>query len=127
MPWNIFDYRDNRNRNVIRKWLQSTGSVLAAKADAKIRMLHQFGPNCPKGMLADTSDPHIDKLRVLGKDNTRVLICVGPVRVAEEYTLLSAQPEKDRRLPKGAIEQAAARRAEVAADPANRREAHEFE
>jgi len=127
MPWDIFGYRDNRNRNVIRKWLRTAGNVLAAKAEAKIRMLHQFGPDCPKGMLADTSDRHIDKLRVLGNDNTRILVCKGPANVGSEYTLLSAQAEKDRKLPKGAIEQAVARRAEVIADPANRREAHEFE
>jgi hypothetical protein len=127
MPWNVFDYRDNRNRNVIREWLRTAGKVLAGKADAKIRMLHQFGPHCPKGMLADSSDPHIDKLRILGKDNTRILVCKGPVNVGTEYTLLSAQPEKDRRLPKGALEQARERRAEVIADPTNRREIHEFE
>lgn len=127
MPWNIFDYRDNRGRNVIRHWLSRAGTVLAAKADAKIRMLSQFGPECPKGVLADTSDRHIDKLRVLGKDNTRVLLCKGPVNLNSEYTLLSAHPEKDRKLPRGAVEDAASRRLEVISDPISRREAHEFE
>lgn len=126
MPWTIYDYRDDAGRNVIKAWLSKAGHELRAKADAKIVMLRQFGPDCPPNLLSGTKERHIDKLRLLGKNNTRILCCRGPVDAQTEYTLLAAHPEKDSKLPKGAEAKAEIARQSVRADPSNRREPHDF-
>ena len=127
MPWNIFDYRDNRGRNVIKQWFKSAGVDLRAKADGKIQILRQLGPDSPQRLLAGTNERHIDKLRVMGNDNTRILCCRGPIDAQAEYTLLAAHPEKDSKLPRGAVAAAEVCRQAVIQDPQSRREAHEFE
>lgn len=126
MPWTIFDFRDNAGRNVIKRWLDQAQPELRGKADAKLLILRQFGPDSPSNMLSGTSEPHIDKIRLMGRSNTRLLCCRGPVHPHGEYTLLSAHPEKDRKLPKGAERNAEQARQQVLLDPVNRRELHEF-
>src|SRR5690606_41713142 len=102
MPWTIYDYRDDAGRNVIKAWLSKARHELRAKAGAKIVMLGQFGPDCPRNLLSGTKERHIDKLRVLGKNNNRIMWCRGPTDPRAEYTLLAAHPEKDSKIPKGA-------------------------
>jgi hypothetical protein len=124
--WKVYDYVDRRGENVIELWRAALPTRGRAKVDAKLRMLRQFGGQLPTTILADTENPQIKKLRITGRVNYRVLLCRGPVDTGQEFTLLNPVAEKDNKLPLGAVEDAARRRAVVLADPATRRVSHDF-
>lgn len=93
-----------------------------AKLDAKIDMLAEHGETLNPTVLSPTSVPGILELRVTGGVTLRPMVCRGPMRPHEEYTLLCGAVERDRKyLPRDAAAMAARYRDEIKTDPTARR------
>lgn len=131
--WQIYDHVDAKGRNVIEVWLDGLNPRARSKVHAKIVMLRQYGGELPKGILSDTDQPVIKKLRVKGRINWRVLLFKEPAQKEKsagpvvDFTLIDAVYEKDNEMPKGATTDAVTLRAEILASPGFRRVPHDFE
>jgi len=76
-------------------------------------------------VLAGTDSPGISKLRVRGNVQLRPMLCCGPIDVKAEFTLLCGAKEIGGKIiPKDADRLALSRKAEVAAQPEQRRTPH---
>lgn len=130
MAWNIFDYYDHRDINMIETWLNEELQVPErAKMIRKLDALRNNGPDLSRELLSDTPSPHIKKIRVNGRVAPRLLLCRGPVNMAaQEFTLLFGCTERDRQfVPANAIATALENRGFVIADPEHRRKPRVFE
>lgn len=120
--WDIYDYRDQRGKDIIDDWMQGLQKKDRARLQAKIDLLHNNGPDLPTGLLSDTPSRNIKKIRVKGDVALRPLLCRGPVDMDAEYTLLYGATERDWKLvPQNAIEVAEGRRQDVINEPLKRR------
>ena len=121
--WRIFDYIDSQGRNVMLEWakrlpLQKTER---AKLNSKIDLLERVGLDLAPGILADTSNRNIKKLRVRGKRQLRPMLCLGPIILDSEFTFLQGAIEKGNELiPPDAAGRADANRRDLLANPGKR-------
>lgn len=105
----IYDYIDNRMRNIMQKWAESLSlsQKERAKIDMKIDMLESTGSDLAPGLLQDTKIKHIKEIAINGHRALRPLLCRGPIDMQVEFTLLSGAIEKDRKyIPTDALQKA---------------------
>ena len=120
--WKLFDYVTPQQKNDILAWLSALQKRERARIESKFDMLEEHGLSLPAKLLTDTPDPKIKKMRVNGAIALRPLLCVGPIDMAGEFTLLKGATEKDDEFaPKDAVEVAASRRVQVSENPTDRR------
>lgn len=125
MPFHLYDYRDASGNNLFAAWTRTLQTKQLAKLNERLDKLEQHGEELFPDVLSPTANG-ILKLKVRGNVQLRPLLCRGPVDEKIEYTLLIGAKEISSKLqPKNAKETAQARKAEVAADPNNRRIRHE--
>jgi hypothetical protein len=127
--WDIYDYIDHRDCNVIEDWLDGLQVPERARMLRKLDALRENGPDLSSDLLSDTPSRQIKKIRLNGRVAPRLLLCRGPVDMsAREFTLLFGCTERDRRfVPPNAIEKAEERRRLVIANPSKRRRKRVFE
>jgi hypothetical protein len=127
--WNIYDYVDHRERNVIEDWLNRLQVPERARMLLKLDALWKNGPDLSSDLLSDTPSRRIKKIRLNGRVAPRLLLCRGPVDMtAREFTLLFGCTERDRRfVPPNAVERAEEHRKLVIANPSKRRRNRVFE
>jgi hypothetical protein len=127
--WDIYDYVDHRECNVIEDWLNGLQVPERARMLRKLDALRENGPDLSSDLLSDTPSRHIKKIRLNGRVAPRLLLCRGPVdMIAREFTLLFGCTERDRRfVPPNAIEKAEEHRKFVIANPSKRRRKRVFE
>jgi hypothetical protein len=123
VKWRVFDYIDSQGRNVMLEWanrlpMQKTER---AKLNSKIDLLERVGLDLAPGILADTGNRHIKKLRVRGKVQLRPMLCLGPIILDSEFTFLQGAIEKDYKLiPPDATDRAEENRSDLLAHPGKR-------
>jgi hypothetical protein len=133
--WKLFDYVDERGRNVIADWTKTLQKPQRTKLRSKLDDLMKMGPDLPPGLLMKTEVEYIYKLKVQGNPKLRPMLCFGPFfikdleteieRREEAFTLLVGAKEVSNEFePRGADSEAAVRREKVLANP-NRRCEHE--
>ena len=121
MQFALFDFLDDRGRNIISEWTRELQKPERARLDQKLDMLQQVGNELPPKLLADSGVRHIKKLRINGRVALRPMLCKGPIENDQEFTLLCGAQERDRRLiPPDAVQQAALNRHIVIEDPERR-------
>jgi hypothetical protein len=125
MTWEVYEFLDNRSEPVLRIWvrkerIQKKAMILL---DQKIDLLRQYGPDLPPGLLSTgpIDGGHIYKLKIRGPVMLRPLLCKGPFRMKEEYTLLQGAIERDNILPPSDIVQAEKNRQTLVGDSSRRR------
>jgi hypothetical protein len=127
MPQSLWDFLDNRGRNVILQWarIQTTRDrgMLNQRFDRLVQI--DFGLAITSKLLAGPIYKHIYKMQIHGDVQLRPLLCRGPINNDAEYTLLLGATERDRKLTPRAKEQAELNRAQVLASPSTRRTRHE--
>jgi hypothetical protein len=127
MAYTIYDYVDERNRNVIKDWAKGLGAD-KAKFESKLNMIRTSGFDLAPKLLSDTRSLHIKKLRFVGraKIQWRPMLCKGPIDNNSEATVLLGAHEKGFKLvPDNADYDAEKLRQKVIANPAARRCLHE--
>jgi len=126
MPFLLYDYLDAQGANDFRAWTTKLQSKERGKLNQKLDMLEQYGEELFPQILTGTDVAGIFKLRVHGSVQLRPLLCRGPIKGEQAFTLLIGATEKGSiLLPKGAEKDADSRKSEVIKDPKNRRKAHE--
>lgn len=125
MTYELFDYVDGQGRNVFKAWTEGLQKAERAKLNAKLDMLRMHGTGLFPNPLTGTGTAGIQKLRVRGKVELRPLLCLGPLNVEGEFTLLMGATERDSKLvPQNADQTANTYKTAILADP-NRRIEHE--
>ncbi|MHB9085672.1 MAG: hypothetical protein ACYC2V_04505 [Thiobacillus sp.] len=111
---------------MFKDWTQGLQKKELAKLNAKLDMLEMHGADLFPNTLSGTNTAGIQKLRVHGKVQLRPLLCLGPIDVDAEFTLLMGATERDSKLvPEDADKTADAHKNSVLADSNNRRKKHE--
>jgi hypothetical protein len=126
--WTLYDYVDVHGANQFKAWSECLQKRELAKLNAKLDMLQQHGPSLPPRLLAGPirGHGHIYKLEIRGQVQLRPLLCKGPIRNDEEYSLLIGAIEQGwKLLPTGAAAEAERRRQEITTSPQARRTLHE--
>jgi hypothetical protein len=120
--WEIYFYVDQNGDCPFLDWYGRLQRRVQAKLDAKIDMLAQHGEILNPSVLSPTPVRGIMELCVTGRVTLRPMVCRGPVRPREEYTLLCGAVERDSKyVPRNAAEIAERYRDEIKADPGRRR------
>lgn len=86
--WTIFDYVDPVDGNLFRAWSARLQKKERAKLNVRLDSLAMHGPDLIPGILSPTGLPSIFKLKIHGKVQLRPLLCEGPGRGEEAFTLL---------------------------------------
>jgi len=86
--WTIFDYVDPVEGNLIRAWSARLQKKELAKLNHRLDSLAMHGPELIPGILSPTGTASILKLKIHGKVQLRPLLCEGPGRDEEAFTLL---------------------------------------
>jgi len=126
--WMLYDHAHRHGANQFKAWSQCLQKPELAKLNVKLDMLQKHGPDLPPQLLAGPirGHNHIYKLKIKGHVQLRPLLCKGPIRNDEEYSLLIGAIEQGGKLvPAGAAAEAERRRQEIIADPQQRRTLHE--
>ena len=110
MPWEVYEFLDNRNDRVIVRWVHKSQIQKRARIllDQKIDLLRAHGPDLPPELLSTgpIDGGHIYKLKVRGPVMLRPLLCRGPVSMDAEYTFLQGAIERGNVLPPGDVAKA---------------------
>lgn len=127
MPFNIYDYVNLHGQNEIKDWTENeVQKSQRGKLDEKLDKLKLYGDALYPDILTGTPVAGIQKLRVRGKVQLRPLLCKGPIKIHEEYTLLKGAKEiGDKWEPSGAPAAANKIKQEVINNPNKRRIDHE--
>jgi len=89
MPkWTIFDYVDPVDGNLIRAWTVRLQKKERAKLNQRLDSLAVHGAGMIPGIISPTGIPSIFKLKIRGKVQLRPMLCEGPGRGEEAFTLL---------------------------------------
>jgi hypothetical protein len=122
VKWTIYDYVDPVNGNLIRAWSSQLQAKELAKLNQRLDSLTLHGPGLIPGILSPTGVPSIFKLRIRGRVQLRPLLCGGPGRDEQAFTLLLGAFEvSDDYVPKGAPQFAAQLRDALIKDMQRRR------
>lgn len=123
--WTIFDYVDPVDGNLFREWSVRLQKKERAKLNQRLDSLAIHGTVMIPGILSPTGMPSIFKLKIHGKVQLRPMLCEGPGRGEEAFTLLLGAFEvSDDYVPKGAPKIAAEMREFLIKD-LRRRVSHE--
>lgn len=128
MPWAIYDYLGPQGVNEFYTWCGSLQKAELAKINYRIDMLEQHGPGLAPKILSGPirGQRHIYKLVINGRIALRPLLCRGPVRPNEEFTMLMGALEVGWKWePRDAPARSEKRRQEVSANFQDRRCSHE--
>lgn len=126
--YELWDAVDDRGVNVITRWSQGLESDHKAKLNQKLDMLQRVefellrGSKVLNGPIKKTGQ--IYKLRAQTNLAMRPLLCRGPIRNGQEYTLLCGAFEKDGILPSSDIRNAQDNRVAILSNPDRRRTKH---
>jgi hypothetical protein len=86
--WTIFDYVDPVDGNLFKAWSARLQKKELAKLNNRLDALAIHGPELIPGILSPTGMPSIFKLKIRGQVQLRPLLCEGPGRGEEAFTLL---------------------------------------
>ena len=86
--WTLFDYVDPEDGNLIKQWSAQLQKKERAKLNNRLDALTIHGPHLIPGILSPTGLPSIFKLKIHGQVQLRPLLCEGPGRGEEAFTLL---------------------------------------
>lgn len=127
MPYNIFDYVNNKGTNEFKEWSRKLQKIQRAKLNEKLDKLMLVGDGLMPELLTDAGITNIKKLRIKVQNvQLRPLLCNGPIDKESEYTLLMGAKEVgDKWEPKSAPQKAFNRMQEVTTNPAKKRRKHE--
>ena len=131
LPLVLWTFVSMTGRDVLGEWASSIRMPKAtrAKLDQALDRLGQlpFEKAIHTHLLAPVArERHIYKLRVNGHVAVRIMLCRGPLRAEDAYTLLVGAVERDGRLdPPDAPRKAANRLEEVLRHPSERRKLYE--
>jgi hypothetical protein len=126
MAWALYDYRDHRGENPVRKWCERLQKQDLARMNQRIDILAAKGKDFCPGLAGPLhGSPHLYKIKINGQVAARLILCKGPIDMEIEYTLLLGAFERDDELPEGTLEAAESYRQEIISDPNNRRRLHE--
>ena len=126
MTFKLYDYVSEDGTNELRSWTLSLQKVERAKLNAKLDKLFLHGTSLRPEMLAGTGIGGLEKLRIKGPTQLRPLLCTGPIRTEDEFTLLFGARERgDKWQPKDALQQAVDRKLKVKQNPTGHRKDHE--
>jgi hypothetical protein len=120
IQWSISEFVDDRGHGVVSRWFnrELKNEIVREKFEGKLLLVIAGGPDLALNALGGTNERHIDKIRVTGRINIRVLYCRGPGET--EITLLVASREKDDKLEPNVLERAEERRKALVADERRR-------
>ena len=126
MAWTLYDYRSARGENNVLEWCKRLQKSELARLNQKLDLLAEKGHELSPGLLAGPLRgwKHLYKIRVNGSVAVRLIVCKGPIRMEQEYTILFGAFERDDELPAGILETADDCRQQVIKDQ-NRRGLHE--
>ena len=126
-PYAIWDFLSQRGENLILRWAddERLGKADRARLNQKIDRLAQVDFDLAIGtkLLNGPLRKEIYKLIAHRQVMMRPLLCRGPFQKEMEYTLLLGAIERNRKLPKGCLEEAARNR-EIILGDRNRRCRH---
>jgi len=126
--YQLFDYLDSRDRNVMQEWALDLGEDQRARLDLKIDMLQRAGEDAPKLLTPTSGRPrqrHIWEMPIKGEVALRPMLCRGPITMGSEFTFLSGAVERDRvYVPLNAPQRAEANRIDLITRGGNAREKH---
>jgi hypothetical protein len=126
MTFKLYDYVSEDGTNEFKSWTRSLQKVELAKLNQRLDKLLLHGTSLRPEMLAGTGIGGLEKLRIKGTTQLRPLLCTGPIRPEDEFTLLFGAREKgDKWVPKDALQQAVDRKLKVKQNPTGRRKDHE--
>ena len=101
--WSIYDYIDPVDGNLFKVWCARLQKKERAKLNNRLDALSIHGPELIPGILSPTGIPSIFKLKIRGQVQLRPLLCEGPGRGEEAFTLLLGATEvSDDYVPMGA-------------------------
>jgi hypothetical protein len=86
--WTIFDYVDPVDGNLFQVWSARLQTKERAKLNQRLDSLAMHGPGLIPGILSPTGMACIFKLKIHGKVQLRPLLCEGPGRGENAFTLL---------------------------------------
>src|SRR5947209_15391252 len=122
--YKLFDFLTDRGRSIIQEWVKDERLSTRDRAALNVRFkrIRQVDFELAIGSLI--SGPiykHVYKCVIHATVMLRPLLCRGPIKMEDEYTLLLGAIERNRKLPKGAEEQAEENRQTVVDYPTRRR------
>jgi hypothetical protein len=124
--WKLYDYVDERDRNLIAEWTRKLEKVQRIKLNSKLDDLAKNGLDFLPGLVLKTEVEFIYKLKIQGNPKLRPMFCVGPVAGEKAFTLLIGAKEISWKFePLGADIEAAIRRQKVIQNIQKRRKNHE--
>ena len=86
--WTIYDYVDPADGNLIKAWSARLQKKERAKLNNRLDALAMHGSGLIPGILSPTGMPSIFKLKIHGQVQLRPMLCEGPGRDEEAFTLL---------------------------------------
>jgi hypothetical protein len=86
--WTIFDYIDPVDGNLFKEWSVRLQKKERAKLNQRLDSLAMHGSGLIPGILSPSGIPSIFKLKIHGKVQLRPMLCEGPGRGEEAFTLL---------------------------------------
>jgi hypothetical protein len=97
VAYDLFDFVDNRGRNILLEWARDEGLTKRDRGqiDQKIDMLEMNGfalhPNLLVGPI--NKQKHVYKLVIHGQRMLRPMLCKGPFQMEDEFTFLQGAIE----------------------------------
>ncbi len=122
--YRLYDFLDDRGQSVIHEWVRREKLTVRDRAALNVRFkrIRQVDFDLAQGsLISGPIHKHVYKCVIHADVMLRPMLCRGPFKVEEEYTLLLGAIEKDRKLPKGAKEEAEANRETLVRYPTKRR------
>ena len=124
VSWEIYEFLDSRKDGVITEWLRREKIPKRSRAllDQKLDQLRLHGPDLPPNLLSSgpIDGGHILKLKVRADVMLRPLLCRGPFRKDQEFTLLRGAIERNGVLPDSDVRAAEQNRIELIAQRTRR-------
>jgi hypothetical protein len=128
MTKQLWDFLDNRGDNVIEAWGSAQSKRDRGMLNQRFDRLTQVDFDLALGskLLAGPIYKHVYKMQIHGDVQMRPMLCKGPLKNDDEYTLLLGAAERNWKLvPASAKTDAEHNRGLVLASPLTRRKAHE--
>lgn len=124
--YKLFDFLTDRGRSVIHEWVKKERLTERDRAALNFRFKKICQVDFDLAIGSLISGPinkrrHIYKCVIHGNVMLRPMLCRGPRRMEEEYTLLLGAIERNNKLPEGAEDQAEANRQTLISYPTRRR------
>lgn len=125
----LFDFLSVRGENLIGRWARDERlsardrAILNQKLDRLLQMGFELAQKTK--LLAGPVHGHVYKLRVFGDVMMRPMLCRGPLKIDQEYTLLLGAIERNGELRPADWKTSAVENREIVAQRPDRRCPHE--